>query len=291
MESQSNNPPLVVIVGETASGKTTLALQLAQRFSGEIISADSRTLYTGMDIGTAKPTADERQRAAHHLLDIAQPDQPITAAEYKHLAQKKIVAIAAKHMLPILVGGTGLYIDAVLYDFGFRPPANPTVRKELELLSTEELQQRLHGAGIPLPTNEVNQRHLIRQLETDGAAPHAAQLRSNTLILGLQLDPETRQEVIARRVDAMLDAGLEHEARRLGEQYGWQTPALQTIGYQEFAPYFAGNSTLADVRQQIIRHTLQYAKRQRSWFRRNKHIHYISSLDEAVALVTTFLNK
>lgn len=291
MESQSNNTPLIVIVGETASGKSSLSLQLAQRFSGEIIAADSRTVYKGMDVGTAKPTVAERSRVPHHLLDIANPDQPITAARYKLLAQAAIAEVGGRGRLPFLVGGTGLYVDAVLFDFAFRRPPDPAQRRELQLLSVEELQARLLEAGIPLPANEHNQRHLIRQLETNGEVALSQELRPNTLVLGLQVDREALRNRIVERTEAMFTAGLEQEVRRLSREYGWQIPAMQTIGYQEFETYFVGNRTLAEVKQEIVRNTVRYAKRQRSWFKRNKSIKYICNSDEAVDSITTFLNK
>lgn len=291
MESEPNNPPLIVIVGETASGKTSLSLQLAQRFSGEIIAADSRTVYAGMDIGTAKPSAEEQASVPHHLLDISTPDKPITAAQYKLLAQQQIKVIAAEGHVPFLVGGSGLYIDAVLYDFSFRPLPDPAERSRLQRLSVDELQGLLQDADIPLPTNERNPRHLIRQLETNGQVAHAQTLRPNTLVLGIQTDRELLKERIGQRVDAMIDAGLEEEVRSLSGQYGWQTSAMQTIGYQEFQPYFAGERSLEEVKQEIVRNTVRYAKRQRSWFKRNTAIKYICNVDEAVDLITTFLNK
>lgn len=291
MESQSNNTPLIVVVGETASGKSSLSLLLAQRFSGEIIAADSRTVYKGMDVGTAKPTLAERSQVPHHLLDIANPDQPVTAAQYKALAQAAIAEVGGRGRLPFLVGGTGLYVDAVLFDFAFRRPPDPDQRRELQLLSIEELQARLLEAGIPLPTNERNQRHLVRQLETNGEVALSQELRPNTLVLGLQADREVLRDRIEERTEAMFAAGLEQEVRRLSREYGWQIPAMQTIGYQEFEPYFAGKRTLAEVKQEIVRNTVRYAKRQRSWFKRNKSIKYICNSDEAVDSITTFLNK
>jgi tRNA dimethylallyltransferase len=291
MESKPNNPPLIVIVGETASGKTSLSLQLAQRFSGEIIAADSRTVYTGMDIGTAKPAASELAQVPHHLLDITTPDQPITAAQYKLRAQEAIADIVRRGNVPFLVGGTGLYIDAVLYDFAFRTPANPAEREKLQQLSIEELQTLLQQAGIPLPNNARNPRHLIRQLETKGEQAAPAELRANTLVLGMQVDRALLKERIATRVDVMLQAGLEAEVVSLSKKYGWDIPPMQTIGYQEFRAYFAGNATLEEVKQEIVRNTVRYAKRQRSWFKRNPSIQHICNVDEAVDLITTFLNK
>lgn len=291
MESSTDISPLVVIAGPTGSGKTSLAIQLAQKFNGEIICADSRTVYKGMEIGTAKPTESERAKVPHHLIDISTPDQSITAADFKKLAQAAIIEVAARGKVPFLVGGTGLFIDAVLYNFAFSGTPDPELRAQLDKLSVPELQERLSKAGVQLPENAMNRRHLIRQVETGGWQAKQTQLRSNTLVIRLEVDPDLLKERIATRLAAMFDAGLEGEVRGLVKSYSWDCRALHTIGYQEFEPYFSGGAELADVRQKILTHSLQYAKRQKTWFKRNKHMHYIRSFDEAADLVTTFLNK
>src|SRR5688572_19055378 len=190
MEPKPDKSPLVVIVGETASGKTALALELALLFNGEVIAADSRTIYKGMDIGTAKPTMEERATVPHHLIDITTPDKPITAADYKKLADQTIKEVINRGKLPILVGGTGLYIDAVIYDFVFSGKPDEENRKLLQAMTINELQEKLKKLNIPLPTNFKNPRHLIRQLETGGMLAVPRKLRSNTLVLGIDLDRE-----------------------------------------------------------------------------------------------------
>ncbi len=292
MESQPNRPPLIVIVGETGSGKSALALDLARRFNGEIIAADSRTIYRGMDIGTAKPSVSERDQVAQYLIDIVSPDVTFTAADFKRLAQLSIKVIVDKGKVPFLVGGTGLYIDAILYDFSFASKPDPDERLRLQRMNVEALQAELEARGIPLPANVKNPRHLIRQLETEGGMPAAdRQLRDNTLIIGLRLEPDELKTRIAQRVAAMFAAGLEQEVRQLVDRYGWQCVVLQTIGYQEFQPYFKGEAALEDVQAQIEKNTIQYAKRQRTWFKRNKSIHWLNKREEAVDLITSFLNK
>lgn len=288
------NAPLLVIVGQTATGKSALAMQLAERFGGEIISADSRTVYRGMDIGTAKPTTVDRAEVPHHLLDILEPDESFTAADFKQRAAAAIEDISAHGRLPILVGGTGLYADAVLYDYTFRSPADKRLRQELEHLSVPELQQRLLEQGIPLPNNPQNPRHLVRALETGGQQPKQADMRANTLVLGLHLEREELLDRIAGRVDAMLQAGLEQEAKDLSERYGFAVPPMQTIGYQEWAGYFKGVQSLEETRHLIIKNTLAYAKRQKTWFKRNKSVHWLSDRDklqQSVDLITTLLYK
>lgn len=292
MEPFTNDTPLIVIVGQTASGKSAMALELAGRFNGEIVAADSRTVYKGMDIGTAKPTTDERSIVPHHLIDVVTPNNSFTAADFKHLAIEAITDIGQRGKVPILVGGTGLYIDSLLFDFTFRGPANPLRRQALERCSIEELQELLQQEGLPFPSNERNPRHLIRAIEAGSHRVSAKKpLRPRTLIIGVAIAPEVLQAQIEVRVERMLLAGLEQEVRHLVRDYGWGVTPLQTIGYQEFLPYLEGRMVIEEVRQALILHTRQYAKRQKTWFKRNPAIHWISKTEEAVDLVTTFLNK
>ncbi|HTH71816.1 MAG TPA: tRNA (adenosine(37)-N6)-dimethylallyltransferase MiaA [Candidatus Pristimantibacillus sp.] len=291
MGSIANDPSLVVIVGPTASGKSALAVNLAKRFNGEIIAADSRTVYRGMDIGTAKPSMNDRTAVPHHLLDIVNPDDSFTVADFQRLAKRAVVDIAARGRVPFLVGGSGLYIDAVIYDFGLRPAADPAGRAELQKLSVDELQERILDKGIALPFNKRNPRHLIRTLETGGLTPVKGNLRSNTLVIGLDADKEDLEVKIAKRVSAMVDAGFVEEVRRLAARYGWDSPALQAPGYRSFQEYIGGTVSLEEAKRLFVQRDLQYAKRQKTWFKRSSDIHWISNPEEAVDLVTTFLNN
>lgn len=290
MATGSDNAPLVVIVGETASGKSALALELARQFNGEIIAADSRTVYRGMDIGTAKPTKEEQAIVSHHMIDIANPDHSINVAEYKRLALEAIDDITSRGKPPFLVGGTGLYVDAVIFDFKFSGTEASPERAKWESLSVEELQAKLTDLAIPLPINDRNPRHLIRQLETGGVSAERSSLRPKTLVLGMQTDKDESEKRVVARIDKMFERGLEAEVQQLVTQYGW-VPAFQTIGYQEFRPYFEGQVSIEDVYAAIVRATLQYAKRQRTWFKRNPSIIYISEKEEAVDAITTLLSK
>lgn len=291
METVTETSPLLVIVGETASGKSALALELARKFNGEIIAGDARTIYRGMDIGTAKPTAQERHHIPHHLIDELNPDEPITAAMFKAKAEQAIAEIHQRGKLPILVGGSGLYVDSLLFDYAFNSPADTQVRKELQALDVDELQTLLRSRDIPLPENSQNPRHLIRAIETAGTLGTKSALRSNTLIIGTSVDREALRQNIAARADGMLAAGLESEVRSLVKTYDWSDILLQTIGYKEFKNYLDGHETLEQVRAAIIRNTMAYAKRQKTWFRRNEAIVYPSNQEQAVDTVTTWLNK
>lgn len=292
MESKSDESPLIVIVGETASGKSALGLDIAKLFNGEIICADSRTIYKGMDIGTAKPTTADRQDIRHHLLDIVEPGDYFSAADFKQAAKAAINDITNRGKLPIMVGGTGLYIDSVLFDYQFAAKADLKQRKILESLSTEELQSRVRALGLlEGDINYKNRRHLIRALENGGVKTQHKPLRPHTLVIGLQLPRDTLKRRIEERVETMVNAGFIEEVRRVGERYGWESEALTGIGYRAFRQYVQGETTLEEAKKNFVRGDLLLAKRQRTWFKRNKSIHWIGGTRQAFTLVADFLNK
>jgi tRNA dimethylallyltransferase len=251
-------PRLVVIVGQTASGKSALAMELARQFDGEIICADSRTVYRGMDIGTAKPSAEDRAKVPHHLLDVVDPDERFTVVEFKRLTEVAITDISVRGKLPIMVGGTGLYVDSVLFDYQFsvegseRDPANP------------------------------------RHLKQTDVTPKI--LRPNTLVLGLSVNKALLEQRIHDRVEYMVASGFVDEVRAISDKYGWQAAALLAPGYKAFHGYLDGSADLETAKAAFVRNDTQLAKRQRTWFRRNKHIQWLDNPRSAVDLVTTFLN-
>lgn len=298
--------PLIVVAGETASGKSALALQLARQFDGELVCADSWTVYKGFDIGSAKPTAAERAAVPHHLVDVADPHQGFSAVEFKKRAQQAIDDITARGKLPIMVGGTGLYIDSVLYDYVFLPEPPASQRAELAALPLETLLERAKADGLDLSAVDTrNKRRVIRLIESRGAVPGRGSFRPNTLLLAIATDREHLAQRVEQRVDAMLAAGLEREVAGLAAKYGWQTEAMKGIGYREWQAYFVpgllgeGNpeatQSLVQTRQRIIRATMQLAKRQRTWFRNGRYhdcIHWLTppnTQQQAVDYVTTFL--
>lgn len=283
--------PLIVIVGETGSGKTALALSLAERFNGEVIAADSRTVYRAMDIGTAKPSAAERRRVRHHGLDIVTPDQKFTAYDFKQFALATIANINERGRLPFLVGGTGLYVDSVLYDFSFRPQPDPTLRAALTGMSVEDLKVRVLAAGMPLPVNSKNPRHLIRLLEAGPTVNQERKLRPNTLVIGLEPPLDVLHQRLNERAGAMISHGLISEFQKLQKKYG-DVEALHAPAYR--AVLACKNKTPSDLCEEIVRNDSRLAKRQRTWFRRNPCIHWLHNGDvftESVELITTFLNK
>lgn len=285
--------PLLVIVGETASGKSALAMELARKFDGEIICADSWTVRREVNIGTAKPSELEQAEIPHHLLDVAGPDEDFTAAVFKKLANQAIDDISARGKLPIMVGGTGLYIDGVIYDYGFLPAGDRTDREELNQMSNDELLRRIKKLKIDLGDVDIrNKRRLIRLIETNGAEPTRHELRKNTLIIGIQADREWLNARIEKRVQTMISAGLEAEVKALVDKYGWDCEALKGVGYSQWKGYFEGLETHDLVHQKIIKATQDLAKRQRTWFKRNKSIQWFPTpvkQDDVVVRVTTFL--
>lgn len=281
-----------MVVGETASGKSGLAIELAKRFDGEIICADSRTVYSEFDIGSAKPSKLERAEVPHHLLDIADPRGTFTAAVFQQIAHTTIAAVVARGRLPILAGGTGLYVDSVLYDFQFPPAPPQSLRDELSKMSLEELLVEIQRKGISTDGIDLqNKRRVVRLLENNGVRPAKQELRPNTLVLGLSVPRDELRVRVEQRVDAMLAAGLEFEARQLAERYGWDAEPMKGIGYREWYEYAAGTQSVTETRDQIVADTMNLAKRQRTWFRRNKSIQWINDRSKAVDLVTTYLNK
>jgi tRNA dimethylallyltransferase len=290
--------PLIVICGQTATGKSGLAMDLANKVNGEIICADSRTVYRGMDIGTAKPSAEDQKRVPHWGLDLVSLSERFTAADFKAYANNVIHDIYGRGRIPVMVGGTGLYIDSVIYDYDFRAPGEAGLREELSRLSVDELQERVSAMGLELPMNDRNPRHLIRVIETDGEVSRRGELRPDTLIMGLQTDREDLEPRIRARVEEMVQQGLVDEVRRLSEEYGWEAPGMQTIGYAEWREHTEGTRSVYETVDLVVKNTVGLAKRQKTWFRRNKSIHWLNMsgnnrerLAEAVALTTTLLNK
>jgi tRNA dimethylallyltransferase len=284
--------PLIIVVGETASGKSTLALELAERYNGELICADSWTVYQGFNIGTAKPSAADQARVPHHLLDVADPAEGFSAVLFQKLAQAAIADITARGRLPIMVGGTGLYIDSVLFDYSFLPPSDPALRAELNAMSLEQVLERTHTLGLDTTGIDLrNKRRVIRLIENNGERPVRHAMRPDTLVLGIAADREHLRERITARVDAMLAAGLETEVQNLAERYGWEAEPMKGIGYREWREYFAGTQDLPQTRERIVKATMDLAKRQRTWFKRNSGIHWLSDRSESADIMTTFLNK
>jgi tRNA dimethylallyltransferase len=277
---------LVVIVGPTAAGKTVLSIDLAEAVGGEIVSADSRQIYRGMDIGTAKVTAEERARVPHHLLDVVMPDQALSLAEYQALAYAAIADIHARGRLPFLVGGTGQYIQAVVEGWSIPAVApHPELRAELEAKASAEGAEALHGwlaALDPAAAARIdyrNVRRVIRALEVclvTGQPITELQRKNPPPFDILQIGvTRPRPELYARidtRVDQMMAAGLLDEVRRLDAAgYAWELPAMTGLGYRQIGEYLRDEVTLDEAIARIKKGTRRFVQQQYNWFRLADH--------------------
>jgi tRNA dimethylallyltransferase len=286
----NTHPPLLAIVGETATGKSSLALKLAQKLDGEIVCADSRTVYSGANIFTATPSRDDQATIPHHLLSIVRPDQTCTAFEFKQLAVAAIDDIGKRGKLPMLVGGSGLYIDAVLFDFSFAPKASPARRIELDILTTEELAKQTSQQESGQTVDSKNRRHMIRFLETGGTPRQALRLRPNTLVIGLRRPRSELRLRIEQRVELMFRAGLRREIDELVAAYGWDNPLIAGGVSALFQAYERGEVSMGEVKRQFVKKDLALAKRQRTWFKRNPYIEWFEDSLAAEQRVQKFLN-
>ena len=280
--------PVVAVVGPTAAGKSTLALELAHRLGGEIVSADAMAVYRGMDIGTAKPSAAERAVVAHHLVDVADPDEEFSVARFQPLARRAIGEVLGRGRVPILVGGSGLYFHAVVDEFVF-PPTDAAVRARLEREADSAgpaaLYARLLQADPVAATRiqPMNARRIVRALEVLAltgrpfssfrAAMDAPVSRYRLVALGLDPAPEVLRARITARVQTMAAAGLVDEVRALANAPLSRT-ARQALGYKELLDALAEGSAPEAALDQVVRRTYAYARRQLAWFRRDPRIRW-----------------
>ena len=272
MATESSRP-LMVIVGPTASGKTSLAIRLAKQFGGEIICADSRTVYKGMDIGTAKPNIEERAQVPHWGLDLVRPDERFTAANFKNYADEKIKDIRSRGRIPFLVGGTGLYVDAVLFEFKFGADVDHSLREELELLTVEELQIRCLENNIDLPENNKNKRHLIRAIERNSiSVKRRNRPIENSIVVGITTERDTIRTRIELRAEQMFYEDVVKEATTLASEYGWDSEAMTGNIYPIIADYVNGLISYEELKQKVVVSDWRLAKRQLTWLRQNPHI-------------------
>lgn len=279
--------PLIVITGPTASGKTGLALDLAERHGGEIICADSRTIYKGMDIGTAKPTAAEQDRVLHHLLDVVEPGEVFTAKDFQARASKAIADIRARGKIPFLVGGTGLYIDAVVLDYQW--PEQVGDRERLESSTNEELILMLKKQHLALPENTTNRRHLVNALVRGGVAGKARQSpRENTHVVAIATDRSVLESRIRERAREMFKRGVIDETKRLAERYGWDSEAMTSNIYPIIRRVIEGEISEAEAVELFVIKDRRLAKRQVTWLKRHDFVQWIP-LEEAGGYIETIL--
>lgn len=289
---------IIAVAGPTASGKTALAVELAKRISGEVVSCDSMQIYRGMDIGTAKPDEAEKCHIPHHMIDITDPDSPFSVAEFCRMARCAIDDILQRGKVPILAGGTGLYMDSVLNNIDFADfESDPDFRAEMQELANTQGNEALHSilaekdpqAAENIHPNNV--RRVIRALEVCAVTGktftqvNALSRRSpvyKALILGIDTDRQLLYDRIDKRVDLMMERGLLDEVRGLYSA-GIQrdTTAMQAIGYKELLDFIDGRMSLTEAVDKIKQESRRYAKRQLTWFRRNDEIKWVSLDGEA----------
>ena len=307
-----SKPRVVAVGGPTASGKTALSVALAKQFGGEIINADSMQIYTGLTVGTAKPTAEEQQGIPHHLLDFLPPEKPFSVADFTAAADPLIHAITARGHLPLVVGGTGLYITSLLNGMTFAPEKTDlAIRARLQAQADAEGGEVLYAklqqidpayAGTVHPNNLPRVIRALELFEATGrkmsdqraqSKPAEPPYRSLCLCLTCR-DRAVLYSRIDRRVNAMVAAGVLDEAKQVYDRQDTYRTAAQAIGYKEFFPYFAGTATLAECTDKLKQATRNYAKRQLTWFRRQNDAVWLyldeeDVIDRACRLVRDFL--
>lgn len=289
-------PKVIVIVGPTASGKTALSIELAKKLNGEIISADSMQIYKKMTIGTAKPTEEEMQGIQHHMIDIIEPNEDFNVAKYKKMAEDKIEDILSRGKQPIIAGGTGLYVDTLVNGIEFFDIENDfdyrkTLEEETAKNGVDWLFDKLKEVD-PEAANNIeknNVRRVIRALEiykVTGKTKTQLDKESikgskyDYIIFGMLWDREELYERINLRVDIMLENGLVDEVKQLLEKDGFSKTALQGLGYKEVVEYLESNISYEEMVEKIKMETRRYAKRQMTWFNRNKNIIWLDAKDK-----------
>ena len=299
----SDKIKVIALFGPTASGKTKLAIELAKHYGGEIISADSMQVYKKMEIGTAKPTKDEMENIPHHLIDFLEPSESFNVANYTKLASEKIFDIHSRGKMPIVAGGTGLYISSLINNIRFEESeCDYAYREELRLLAQEKGNSYLLDMlreidpATAATLHENNQARVIRALEvyrTTGKTMSQTQEESRTepspyepCMIALDYDREQLYDRINKRVDIMLDMGLIEEAKNFFSKGDLPT-AAQAIGYKELLPYLKGEKELSECVEHLKQETRKYAKRQLTWFRKDERIHWIKA-DDTVSLREIF---
>lgn len=304
---------LIVVAGPTASGKTRLAIDIAKSVNGEIVNADSMQIYKYMNIGSAKPTLEEQSEAKHHLIDFLEPDEEFSVADYTELAHKIIAEIASRGKIPIMCGGTGLYINSVVNDITFGEiETDYKLREELNELAKQHSSQYLLDIlkeFDPVSAQRLhpgNLRRIVRAIEfyrTTGIPISEHQemtkqkeSRYEPLMLCVKWDREVLYDRINKRVDIMMNDGLLDEVKQLMEMgYTKELNSMKGIGYKEIIDYFEGNMSLEDTVNLIKQSSRRYAKRQLTWFRRDKRIHWLDAnedfLAEGIQLCKEFIGQ
>ena len=294
-------PKVVVIVGPTASGKTAVSIELAKKINGEIISADSMQIYKYMDIGTAKPTLDEMQGIKHYMLDVVMPDETFNVAKYKSMAESAIEEILKKGKVPIIVGGTGLYVNTLVDGIEFADvPGDEEYRNELIEKGYREGAMSIYKELEKVDSKSVkkidpnNIRRVARALEiykvtgktkTQLDIESRKEVKYDYRLFGMEWDRETLYNRIDLRVDKMIEAGLIDEVRNVTEKFKISNTAVQGLGYKEVIEFLNGNISYEEMIEKLKLETRHYAKRQLTWFRRDKRIKWIKPDENATCVI------
>ena len=294
-------PKVVVIVGPTASGKTAVSIELAKKINGEIISADSMQIYKYMDIGTAKPTLDEMQGIKHYMLDLVMPDETFNVAKYKSMAESAIEEILKKGKVPIIVGGTGLYINTLvdgiefadvpgdeeyrneLIEKGYREGAM-SIYKELEKIDSESAK-KIDPNNIRRVARAIEIYKVTGKTKTQLDIESRKEVKYDYRLFGMEWDRETLYNRIDLRVDKMIEAGLIDEVRNVTEKFKISNTAVQGLGYKEVIEFLNGNISYEEMIEKLKLETRHYAKRQLTWFRRDKRIKWIKPDENATCVI------
>ena len=264
---------LLAIVGQTATGKSSLAMKIAQGLPAEIIAADSRTIYKGLDVGTAKATLSDQRLVRHHLLNVVRPDQAFSVAQYQQLALKAIEQTQKRGRLPILVGGSGLYVDSVVCEYDFQAGgALNALRQDLAKLTVLELQDKICQLKLVMPENKLNRRYLIRTIERGQIAPTKPHWREHTLAIGLKADRQVLKAKIEARLEVMLESGLMEEAFLVFKKYSPDCEAAKSNIYLALRLYFERKISLNEALADFVRRDLALARKQMTWFKRHPWI-------------------
>ena len=267
--------PLIVIVGPTASGKTSLAIQLAKKYRGEIICADSRTVYHGMNIGTAKPSLEEQQGVSHWGLDLVNPGDSFSVSQFKDYARQKIKEVRSRGNIPFLVGGTGLYIDSVIFDFQFGGKSSREKRANSQEMTISELQQYCVNHDVALPENSKNKRYLIRAIERAGKKSSGLEVPlSNTIVVGITTDKQLLKQRITDRAKKMFKDGVVEETIELANSAGWCNEAMTGNVYPIIKKLIEKEIDEDQAVREFIVSDVNLVKRQLTWFRRNPFIEW-----------------
>ena len=290
-------PKVIVICGPTASGKTNLSIELAKRTNGEIVSCDSMQIYKDMTIGTAKPTIDEMQGIKHYLIDFISPEERYSVAEYKRDATKAIKEIISKGKIPIIVGGTGLYLESLIYNIEYNEiEIDFKYREELERIEQVEGLDKLYDMANEIDKKAMekisrnDKKRIFRVLEiyhSTGKTKTELEIESrknesefNYLLFGITMEREKLYERINKRVDIMINHGLIKEVENLLKKYNEFPTAMQGLGYKEVVEYLKGVTTKEEMIEKIKQETRRYAKRQLTWFRKYKNLIWIDGLSD-----------